>query len=124
MKFTFYHTHVKHKFMPRKVKKPASRKKNRLPGYPHYPAHEDIFNRDKEESDLDPEDIRHKKVLNENIRRINEKNFTDDVSGGDLDIPGSELDDALEETGSEDEENNYYSLGGDNHHQLEEPASD
>jgi hypothetical protein len=40
--------------------------------------------------------------------------------GEDLDIPGSELDDADEEIGEEDEENNYYSLGGDNHEDLEE----
>jgi hypothetical protein len=33
------------------------------------------------------------------------KNF-EDVSGLDLDIPGSELDDDMEQTGSEDEENN------------------
>lgn len=39
----------------------------------------------------------------------------DDLSGSDLDVPGSELDDAQEEIGSEDEENNLYSLGGDNH---------
>ncbi|HRZ97777.1 MAG TPA: hypothetical protein P5084_09475 [Paludibacter sp.] len=38
-----------------------------------------------------------------------------DLSGSDLDVPGSELDDAQEEIGSEDEENNLYSLGGDNH---------
>jgi hypothetical protein len=38
----------------------------------------------------------------------------------DLDIPGAELDDAGEKIGSEDEENNYYSLGGDNHGDLEE----
>jgi hypothetical protein len=37
-----------------------------------------------------------------------------------LDVPGAELDDADEATGSEDEENNYYSLGGDNHDDLEE----
>jgi hypothetical protein len=37
-----------------------------------------------------------------------------------LDIPGSELDDDAEETGSEDEENNYYSIGGDEHDNLEE----
>jgi hypothetical protein len=42
------------------------------------------------------------------------------MSGEDLDIPGSELDDDLEKIGSEDEENNYYSLGGDNHDDLEE----
>jgi hypothetical protein len=29
------------------------------------------------------------------------------MAGGDLDIPGSELDDAMEGAGSEDEENNY-----------------
>jgi hypothetical protein len=50
----------------------------------------------------------------------NEKDFKDDVSGNDLDIPGSELDDDQENIGSEDEENNYYSLGGDNHENLDE----
>jgi hypothetical protein len=48
------------------------------------------------------------------------KSFEDDMSGGDLDIPGAELDDKQEEIGSEDEENNYYSIGGDNHNDLEE----
>jgi hypothetical protein len=41
-------------------------------------------------------------------------------SPGDLDVPGSELDDASENIGSEDEENNYYSLGGDDKENLEE----
>jgi len=50
----------------------------------------------------------------------NEKDFKDDVSGADLDIPGAELDDQQENVGSEDEENNYYSIGGDNHNDLEE----
>ena len=36
-----------------------------------------------------------------------------DHTGDDLDIPGAELDDENEKTGNEDEENNYYSLGGD-----------
>ena len=51
---------------------------------------------------------------------MNEKDFEDDLSGEDLDIPGAELDDSNEEIGEEDEENNYYSLGGDNHDDLEE----
>lgn len=38
-----------------------------------------------------------------------------DMAGEDLDVPGAELDDANEAIGSEDEENNSYSLGGDNH---------
>jgi hypothetical protein len=37
-----------------------------------------------------------------------------------LDIPGSELDDADENIGEEDEENNFYSIGGDDHNDLEE----
>jgi hypothetical protein len=36
-----------------------------------------------------------------------------DMAGSDLDVPGSELDDQNEAIGSEDEENNSYSLGGD-----------
>lgn len=43
-----------------------------------------------------------------------------DFSGNDLDIPGSELDNKSEAVGSEDEENNGYSLGGDDHNDLEE----
>jgi hypothetical protein len=43
-----------------------------------------------------------------------------DFTAKGLDIPGSELDDAAESTGSEDEENNSYSIGGDDHNNLEE----
>ena len=42
------------------------------------------------------------------------------MSGSDLDVPGSEADDGEEGNGKEDEENNFYSLGGDNHNNLEE----
>ncbi len=44
----------------------------------------------------------------------------EDELGSDLDVPGSELDDQQESVGSEDEENNFYSIGGDNHNDLEE----
>ncbi len=40
---------------------------------------------------------------------LNEKSSAEDVSGEDLDIPGTEDDDANEEIGEEDEENNGYS---------------
>jgi hypothetical protein len=43
-----------------------------------------------------------------------------DMSGEDLDVPGSSDDDANENIGEEDEENNYYSLGGDLHENQEE----
>lgn len=87
-----------------------------LPGYPLYPPEDDIYARNEKLSDVDPEDPTKKKRRNEVPETMNEKDFTDDMSGGDLDIPGEELDDAQEDIGSEDEENNYYSLGGDNHY--------
>ena len=40
---------------------------------------------------------------------LNEHSSADDISGEDLDIPGSEADDADELIGEEDEENNGYS---------------
>lgn len=45
---------------------------------------------------------------------LNEKQGEIDSTGADLDVPGSELDDANEAIGEEDEENNYYSQS-DNH---------
>jgi len=92
----------------------------KFPGYPTYSPSEDIYNRSKEETEIDPEDISKTKPTNENDGKFNEKNFKQDKSGDDLDIPGSELDDEQENLGSEDEENNGYSIGGDNHNNLEE----
>jgi len=50
----------------------------------------------------------------------NEKDFSETETGSDLDVPGAELDNKQENIGSEDEENNYYSLGGDRHDDLDE----
>jgi hypothetical protein len=103
----------------------ANRKENKenveFPGYPVYPESEDIYRHFKKEN-IDPEDITHQKEPFQptHTGERNEKDFGDDMSGSDLDVPGSELDDEQEAIGSEDEENNYYSLGGDNHDDLEE----
>lgn len=43
-----------------------------------------------------------------------------DFAGENLDVPGATEDDEREQVGSEDEENNPYSLGGDAHSDLEE----
>lgn len=85
-----------------------------------YKPEEDIYRQAKEEQDMNPEDISEQIAPNEQEEGANEKNFTNDMSGDDLDIPGSELDDQQEMLGSEDEENNYYSLGGDNKNDLDE----
>lgn len=49
-----------------------------------------------------------------------DSSLADDMTGEDLDVPGSSADDADELIGEEDEENNYYSLGGDLHESQEE----
>lgn len=51
---------------------------------------------------------------------LNEGSSKNNVTGADLDVPGSEDDDEDEEIGEEDEENNSYSLGGDNHDDIPE----
>lgn len=94
-----------------KSKKTSAKKEESFPGYPTYPASEDIYLTDKEEKDLDPEDPTKKKPSSTSSIDKN------------LDVPGSELDDDQEDIGNEDEENNYYSLGGDDHNNLEEDKS-
>ena len=76
---------------------------------PIYKKEDDIYNREKEEPIDEVEDA-------ETGRRVKQ----DERRGEDLDVPGAELDDSDEVVGEEDEENNYYSLGGDAHDDLEE----
>jgi hypothetical protein len=73
-----------------------------------YPPEEDIFKKSTRQVNIEPEDP----VL----KIMGDHKLNDD----ELDVPGSELDDADEDIGSEDEENNYYSLGGGEHDDLDE----
>ena len=93
-----------------------------LPRNISYPDTDDIYNREQVESEVDPEDITKIKAPDSKDKKgaKNEKDFKEDMSGDDLDVPGSELDDQQEIIGSEDEENNYYSIGGDRHDELDE----
>ena len=134
-----------------------------FPGYPPYPAKEDIMNqKESERVDVDVENIaRSKNVLSSDLpprtaventtvtedeTDINAEPDDSDVTAddlialegedtdpakvdllegeNDLDVPGAEQDDTDEEIGEEDEENNYYSLGGDAHENLEENQGD
>jgi hypothetical protein len=143
-----------------------------FPGYPHYPAREDIMDErtGTHQVDLDVENLpsgrnatgvsqrfitgqgkeegEKKKISiknqdNEDMQLamgtdadVNEddliilnstdaeigtpQNVSNEDLSSDLDVPGSELDDENEIIGEEDEENNYYSLGGDRHESQEE----
>ena len=96
-----------------------------LEGYPSYPKNQDIYNQFKEEQDIDPEDPTHLKDPEiDTSEEVEELDFTKDFIPTDLDIPGADEDDEQEEIGNEDEENNFYSIGGDNHHDLEEDQND
>ena len=106
----------------RPIPETDSETKENFPGYPKYPASQDIYAQFKEESEIDPENP---SLLKDSAREMgtgtwNEKNFSEDEVGDDLDVPGSEIDNEQENNGMEDEENNYYSIGGDNHNDLEE----
>ncbi len=91
--------------MDKKTKKTESEKAEdeKFP-LPKYPAKEDIYSQEEEEpfDEQGPE------------QKLN--NALDEG----LDVPGADLDDENEVIGEEDEENNYYSLGGDNHNDLDE----
>lgn len=126
------------------IKKGKNQKKNDdFPGYPKYPASEDIMNRgeripldtdgssdnepvhsgnnekgnrDKNLTDAEvagqgPDFVENFTPLEEQDEELKNRTYPVDFTGGDLDIPGTELDDASEDTGNEDEENNSYSLG-------------
>jgi hypothetical protein len=94
--------------------------------YPLYPDSEDIYKKFKKEKNIDPEDISREKFSGKSVKgRTNiEEESNEDASGRNLDIPGSELDDEQEDVGNEDEENNYYSIGGDNHNDLDEDKNE
>ena len=91
-----------------------------------YPASEDIYNNQKEEENIDSENPKRNKTANEDDEGIDspEHEQREEKSGRDLDVPGADLDDELEDNGSEDEENNSYSVGGDRHEDLEEDQGD
>lgn len=101
--------------MEKKRKSPDKDQSN-LPGYPEYPPQEDIYQTD-EEADLNPEDLSQRKS---EFNFSESQEISDIKTGDDLDVPGADLDDEQELIGNEDEENNYFSLGGDNHENLEE----
>jgi hypothetical protein len=152
---------------------------DKLPGYPHYPAKDDITRaknnsgrerlddedrsspegtnyaddvQDTEvtinpgtDADVSAEDIRMLQAAEQNMDSNDSVNLQKtsldsvddegdtlnedgslnmDMTGEDLDVPGSGEDDADEDLGEEDEENNYYSLGGDLHESQEESKGD
>lgn len=91
------------------------RRDQELPGYKSTPEDEDIFRRYDQDPEADPENPFEKK---DPIERDTSE-LSEDLALGDLDVPGAEDDDQMESIGSEDEENNYYSLGGDDNDSLD-----
>ena len=81
---------------------------------PIYSEDEDIYKKEKEVGLEEEEGLGGSGKIKNRIKK----------EGDDLDVPGSDLDDADENIGEEDEENNYYSLGGDDHQDLEEDNED
>ena len=101
--------------------KESKKTKGEPEGYPLYPPKDDIYRRSREDKDVDPEDG---SPLDDDDEARTEASddleMEDEIEEGELDVPGSELDDDMEDIGDEDEENNYYSIGGDKHADLDE----
>lgn len=142
----------------------AKNKDQEFPGYPHYPASEDLLPKihpevgtgkrpqhddvrivmgteadvnaedlallGKKEHNMDGGDdelLEHYEGLDNTDLDgdpLNEYSGTLTSTGDDLDIPGVELDALDGLSGFEDEENDYYSLGGDSKDALEEDEGD
>lgn len=92
-------------------------------GYPFYPPSEDTYAQDQLDAAINPDDGLSQKAPNEKGQHPNELAYPLGHSAEDLDIPGTELDDSQEAICSEDEENNYYSIGGDAHDALDESTN-
>lgn len=106
---------------PNHTKSPEANTK--LTGYPNYPEGEDIYKKETE-SQIDPEklaEVPSKTFTGAEEESLKKGNERDHIG---IDVPGAELDDAAEDSGNEDEENNYYSLGGDANSSLDEENSD
>jgi hypothetical protein len=88
--------------------------------YPLYRATEDIYNQSKNEGELDADSNTEIADPTSVIKDWHDKEFDADSLKSELDVPGADLDDTDKKTGREDEENDYYSIGGDEHNDLEE----
>ena len=95
---------------------------NSQEGYPLYPPIDDIYSKYHEEKNLDPDRIARAEdsADAEEYFLSDESNMNNVPDDKTLDVSELELDDFRGNIGDEDEENNYYSLGGDDHHDLEE----
>ena len=84
---------------------------------------EDINDRDRNESDVTEEDLQAlgpkdlSMDMGEDEQLLKNRVWPVDMAGTDLDVPGSEGAGDVEDEaiGPEDEENDFYSLGGDRH---------
>ena len=78
----------------------------------NYHSSEDIYNTLKE-VDMDLNDSININPNHHLQPKVDKDAIHKEMLGSGLDVPGAELDDDNEDIGAEDEENNYYSLGGD-----------
>ncbi len=89
-------------------------------GYPLYPPSEDVYSQYEREGSSKIITNDSNRPFDDRLQEDTQADYDENLPDYDLDIPGSELDNDQEFIGSEDEENNYYSIGGDNHDDLEE----
>jgi|SRR5579871_2334341 len=84
-----------------------------------YPAEEDIYNMEKKEGEWKADSNNETDEPSGKINEWHDEEYNTDSKRSALDVPGTE---AVDESNAidEDEENSYYSIGGDDHNKLEE----
>jgi hypothetical protein len=106
--------------MSYKEQKPGKDKEEQFPGYPSHPPGEDIYKHEEKVGRIDADED----GLITHTGKLVTENANDETSIAGLDVPGADLDADKEALGQGDEENQYFSLGGENHEGLEEQRSD
>jgi hypothetical protein len=106
--------------MSNEEQKPGKDKETDFPGYPHTPPGEDIYKQEEKVARIDADED----GFVTNSGKLITENANEETSIAGLDVPGADIDADQEALGQGDEENQYFSLGGDNHENLEEQQSD
>lgn len=111
--------------MEEQKKKPVKKEKEEpanLEGYPTYEPEEDVYKQFSKKkfptSEVNTYSGANKELPIDKI--ISNQENSSETMGQDLDVPGAEQDDQQESLGSEDEENNFYSLGDDSSEMWQE----
>lgn len=83
--------------------------KDPLPGYPLYPASQDIYSQCKEETEINPEELEYIKNsdINHSFENENSVDYDGYITRNELNLPDSEIDEVQADNEANNVEDNY-----------------